>query len=52
MHSFQIVALMPQIHIYINFEYLLQRERESEKFKKVGGSMVQEQVFLKGEADH
>ena len=32
----------------VNFDYLPQREGESEKLKKGGGSMVQGQVVLKG----
>ena len=35
----------------LNFDYLPWRGGESEKFKKVGGIMVQEQVFLKGDCD-
>ena len=35
----------------LNFDYLLWRGGESEKFKKVGGIMVQGQVFLKGDCD-
>ena len=33
----------------VNFDYLPWRGRESENFKKGVGSMVQGQVFLKGE---
>ena len=36
----------------VNFDYLPWREgRESEKSQKLGGSMVQGQVFLKGGTD-
>ena len=31
----------------VNFDYLPRRAEESERFKKLGESMVQEQVFLK-----